>query len=70
MAGLHYSWRTGGLFDFEKSFLFHKGELIHRVNAWLVEDPGQISVDCLKQIAILSISEVRTHFAIHSISFC
>ncbi|KAK2606222.1 hypothetical protein QQS21_003393 [Conoideocrella luteorostrata] len=57
MLGLHYSWRTGSLADFEKAFLFHKGELIHRVNAWLEEDPGQTTVDCLKQIAILSISE-------------
>ena len=68
MAALHYSWKTGSLNDYENTFLHHKGESIRLVNEWLGHPDARTSAACMKLIATLSVTEVRSRVS-HLLSF-
>jgi hypothetical protein len=57
LAAIDFSWQTGGLRVHERSFLFHKAELLRLFSNWIPQDAMRIPIDILRLLAILSLSE-------------
>ena len=58
VAGLHFAWKTGNFAEFEKTFLFHRGESIRLASKFLGHGSTRTSRDCMKLVAALSLVEV------------
>ena len=58
IAGLHYSWNTGRIEEFELAFLFHKVESIRSINKLLADADAKTATLCVRQIVTLCLAEV------------
>ena len=63
MAALHYAWNLGNMASFQPTYLFHKLENIHKINAWLGEDsPASAIPLCVRHITSLCLIDVSFRF--------
>ena len=69
LAGLHFSWTTGGSRLFEDTFYFQKGEAIRFINDWLVDAPMRSSSAFMRLVALLSVVEVSRHRSFLRLTF-
>ena len=60
IAALHFSFESGAFGNFEKTFLFHRGESIRLANDLLGKCGSRTSRGCMKLIAALCLVEVCT----------
>ncbi|KAH8651260.1 hypothetical protein BX600DRAFT_100788 [Xylariales sp. PMI_506] len=57
LAGLHYAWMTGGLYNFNSAFLHHKVEAIRSINHRIESPNTRATTHCVRQIATICLTE-------------
>jgi hypothetical protein len=58
VASLHFVWKTGGIRDFEYTFLTHQGYLIYLVNQSLAAKQMKHASHLIRQITTLCLAEI------------
>ena len=61
MAAVHYAWDRGNMASFQPTYLFHKLENIHKINAWFGQDSAASATPlCVRHIVSLCLIDVKS----------